>query len=307
MAQPVVLIFHEMLKPLQPALEAQGWRVALAWEMSDPDRAAARAIVHNGEHVLTPEFLGSLPSLGLIANVSVGYDGVDVPWCRSHGIEVTHAKGANADDVADHALGLLIAGWRNIVAGDQAVRDGRWRAGGQLARRPGLGGRKLGVVGLGAIGAAVALRAEACRMTVAWWGPNAKDAAWPRAAGLLELARDSEILVVCSRADASNRGLISREVIEAVGPQGMIVNVARGALIDEEALIEALQAGRLGRAALDVFAEEPTPAERWTDVPNIVLTPHLAGGTADSVPRMVAQAIDNVRRYFAGEPVVTPV
>jgi lactate dehydrogenase-like 2-hydroxyacid dehydrogenase len=307
MSEAVVLISHQMLAPVQQPLEAQGWQVARAWELSDADRQAVRAIVHAGEIPLTPEFLDSLPKLGLIANVSVGYDGVDVPWCRARGVEVTHAKGLNADDVADHAMGLLIASWRNIVVGDRVVREGRWRDDDRMRPRPGLKGRKVGVVGLGAIGEAVARRAEAFGMSIAWWGPNPKAAAWPRAESLLALAEGSEILVVACRADAANRGLISAAVIEAVGPRGLIVNVSRGSVIDEDALIAALKDGRLGRAALDVFAEEPTPAARWADAPNTVLTPHTAGGTVDSIPRMVAQAVDNVRRFLAGEPVASPV
>jgi lactate dehydrogenase-like 2-hydroxyacid dehydrogenase len=292
---------------VQAPLEAMGLRVVRGWELSDADAAGVRAIVHAGEVPLSPEFLASLPTLGLIANVSVGYDGVDVPWCRARGVEVTHAKGLNADDVADHALGLLIDGWRNIAAGDRVVREGRWRDDDRMRPRPSLKGRKVGIVGLGAIGEAMARRVEALGMSVAWWGPNPKPAAWPRAESLLALARDSDILVVCARAETANRGLISAEVIEAVGPQGMIVNVARGQLIDEDALIAALKAGRLGRAGLDVFAEEPTPAARWVDVPNTVLTPHTAGGTTDSIPRMVAQALENVRLHLAGEPVMSPV
>jgi lactate dehydrogenase-like 2-hydroxyacid dehydrogenase len=297
-----------MLAPMQAPLEAQGWPVVRRWEMADAEAADVRVIVHAGEIPLTPEFLGSLPGLGLIANVSVGYDGVDVPWCRANGIEVTHAKGLNAEDVADHALGLLIGGWRSIAAGDQIVRrGGGWRNEDRMKPQPSLKGRKVGIVGLGAIGEAVARRVEALGMVVAWWGPNDKPAAWPRAATLLDLARDSDVLVVAARAEASNRGVISAEVIEAVGPQGMIVNVARGQLIDEDALIAALRDGRLGRAGLDVFAEEPTPAERWADVPNTVLTPHTAGGTTDSIPRMVAQAVENVRLFLAGEPAMSPV
>ncbi|MDB5474906.1 MAG: D-isomer specific 2-hydroxyacid dehydrogenase family protein [Phenylobacterium sp.] len=303
-----ILLSHPMLAPMQAPLEAQGWPVVRRWEMADAEAADIRVIVHAGEIPLTPEFLGSLPGLGLIANVSVGYDGVDVPWCREHGIEVTHAKGLNAEDVADHALGLLIGGWRSIAVGDQIVRrGGGWRNEDRMKPQPSLKGRKVGIVGLGAIGAAVARRVEALGMVVAWWGPNDKPAAWPRAATLLDLARDSDVLVVAARAEASNRGLVSAEVIEAVGPQGMIVNVARGQLIDEDALIAALKDGRLGRAGLDVFAEEPTPAERWADVPNTVLTPHTAGGTTDSIPRMVAQAVENVRLFLAGEPVMSPV
>jgi lactate dehydrogenase-like 2-hydroxyacid dehydrogenase len=307
MNKPLVLISHPMLASIQPALEAQGWRVARRWEPADADLDHLTVIVHAGEIPLEADFLSSLPKLGLIANVSAGYDGVDVPWCRARGIEVTHAQAINAQDAADHALGLLIAGWRNIVAGDRAVREGRWSSDLRMATRAGLQGRKVGIVGLGAIGAAVAQRAEVFGLQVSWWGPRRKDVAWPMSGSLLQLAADSDILVVASRADAANRGLISREVIEAVGPAGMIVNVARGALIDEDALIEALRDGRLGRAALDVFVQEPTPPERWAGVPNLVLTPHLAGSTADSLPRMVGQAIENVRRFLASEPVASPV
>jgi lactate dehydrogenase-like 2-hydroxyacid dehydrogenase len=307
MSEAVVLISHPMLALVQSPLEAMGLRAVRRWELSEGDAAEVQAIVHAGEVPLTPEFLRSLPKLRLIANVSVGYDGVDVPWCRAHGIEVTHAKGLNADDVADHALGLLIDGWRNIAAGDRVVREGRWRDDERMRPRPSLKGRKVGIVGLGAIGEAVARRVVAFGMSVAWWGPNPKPSEWPRAASLLALAEDSDILVVCARAEAANRGLISAEVIDAVGPGGMIVNVARGQLIDEDALIAALKAGRLGRAGLDVFAEEPTPASRWADVPNTVLTPHTAGGTTDSIPRMVAQALENIRLHLAGEAVMSPV
>jgi len=307
-ARPVVLLSHQMLSAIAPALEAAGCAVARRWELSPDEAARVRGIVHAGELPLSPEFLSSLPELGLIANVSVGYDGVDVPWCRAHGIEVTHAKGLNADDVADHAIGLLIAGWRNIVAGDAVVREGRWRDDPRVGNRPGLRGRRLGVMGLGAIGEAVAVRAAAIGMEIAWWGPREKpQAPWPRAESLLKLAQDSDVLVIASRADASNRQAVNREVIEAVGSRGMIVNVARGSIIDEDALIAALKEGRLGRAALDVFETEPTPAARWADVPNTVLTPHSAGGTVDSIPRMVGQALENVRLFLAGEPVASPV
>jgi lactate dehydrogenase-like 2-hydroxyacid dehydrogenase len=307
-AKPVVMISHPMLAPMQGALEAAGYDVARRWELSPEAAAQARAIVHAGEISLPQDFLSTLPQLGLIACVSVGYDGVDVPAARAHGIEVTHAKGLNADDVADHALGLVLGAWRNIVAGDRVVRDGGWRNDARMTNRLGLKGRKLGIVGLGAIGEAVAVRAEAFGLEVSWWGPREKpDARWPRAASLLELAQACDILVVASRADASNRGLIDRAVIEAVGPWGLIVNVARGSIVDEDALIAALKDQRLGMAALDVFEVEPTSPERWADVPNIVLTPHSAGGTSDSIPKMVGQALENVRRFLAGEPLLSPV
>lgn len=305
---PVVLLSHVMLKPMQAALEEKGYRVVRRWDLEDADRAQVQAIAHAGEVVLEPEFLQSLPKLGLIACISVGYDGVEVAWCRARGIEVTHAQGLNAEDVADHAVGLLIASWRNIVTGDAHVREGRWAPDDRLGARPALRGRKVGVVGMGHIGQACATRVEAFGMTVAWWGPNPKpELAWPRAESLLKLAEDSDILIVACRADASNRGLISREVIDALGPRGLLVNVSRGSVVDEDALIAALKDKRLGRAALDVFQQEPTPPARWADAPNTVLSPHAAGGTLESIPRMIGQAHENLRRHFAGEPLLSPV
>ncbi|HEV7386599.1 MAG TPA: 2-hydroxyacid dehydrogenase [Phenylobacterium sp.] len=307
MSEPLTLISVPMLAVLEPAFQGGGLATARAWELTDDERPRVRAIVHAGEFVLTPEFLEGLPALGLIACVSVGYDGVDVAWCRARGIEVTHAEGLNAEDVADHAIGLMLAAWRNLPALDRTVREGRWRQEERLNPQPSLGGRTLGVVGLGHIGAAVARRAEAMRLSVRWWGPREKEAPWPRAASVLELAEASDILVVAARAEPSNRGLISAEVIQAVGPKGLIVNVGRGSLIDEDALVAALKDGRLWRAALDVFAQEPTPAERWADVPSAVLAPHTGGSSTEAIPLMVAQAVENVRRFLAGEPLASPV
>ena len=307
MSQPLALIVVRFLTVLEPAFQAGGLTTARAWELTDDERARVRSIVHAGEVVLTPEYLSTLPALGLIACVSVGYDGIDVGWCRANGIEVTHARGLNAEDVADHAIGLMLAAWRNIPTLDRTVREGRWVQEERIGSQPSLGGRTLGIVGLGHIGAAVARRAEAFRLSVQWWSPRARDAPWPRADSLLALARASDILVVCSRADRSNRGMISAEVIEAVGAHGIIVNVGRGSLIDEPALRTALKEGQLWRAALDVFTQEPTPAELWADVPGAVLTPHTAGSSNEAVPLMVAQAIDNVQRFLAGEAVASPV
>jgi lactate dehydrogenase-like 2-hydroxyacid dehydrogenase len=304
---PTVLLSDPMLAGFEPALQAQGWRIARAWELADAERRAVRAIVHAGDILLPPASLAALPSLGLIACVGAGYDGVDVRWCRARGIEVTNAAGLNAADVADQAIGLMLAGWRNILAGDRMIREERWLENHRHPASASLTGRRFGVVGLGAIGEAAARRAAAFELDVAWWGPRPKPAPWPRKPSLIDLAEWSDILLVASRANAENRGMISREVIEAVGPGGMIVNVARGSLVDEDALIAALKAGRLGHAGLDVFAEEPSPAGRWADVPNVVLTPHTGSTTAETIPRLVARTIENLRLFFAGRPVANPV
>ena len=309
---PLVLISDPVLARMEPILAAT-YRVRRLW---DEDKAALlaevgdeiAAIVHAGDVVLEHGFIEAMPNLGLIACVSVGYDGVDVPHARARGIEVTHAPGLNAEDVADHALGLIIAAWRGIVEGDALVRSGAWGRGQERAPCGSLTSKTVGIVGLGRIGEGVARRAAACGMKPVWWGPREKpDAAWPRLESVVALAQASDILVVAARPDAGNRGLIDGTVLNALGPQGLLVNVARGSLVDEDALIAALKDGRVGMAALDVFQVEPTPGERWADVPNVIFTPHSAGKAAETLMKLVMQTLENLRLHFAGEPVLSPV
>ena len=303
--RPALLIMQRHLAPLTAFLESQ-YDVYRFWE-GPPVEAAhdIRALVVAGEFPLDKPLIESLPNLQLIACFTSGYDRIDVAWCRARGLAVTHAPGVNHEDVADHALGLILAARRQIAAGDRALRAGGWTVDAKTIT-PSLNGQRLGVVGLGHIGEAVARRAEVLRMAVKWWGPRDKAAAWPRAGSLLELARDSDILVVACKADDGNVGLISQEVIEALGPDGLLVNVARGQLVDEDALIAALKDGRLGQAALDVFEDEPTDPARWADAPNTVLTPHTGGATTEAVQGMLRLLMQNLEAAFAGEPLKTP-
>ncbi|WP_395945435.1 2-hydroxyacid dehydrogenase [Brevundimonas sp.] len=304
--RPAVLIMQPHLAPLSPFLES-AYAVYRFWE--HPPLEAAhdiRALVVAGEAPLDKALIERLPNLDLIACFTAGYDGIDLDWCRQRGLPVTHAPGVNHEDVADHALGLILSARRQIVSGDRDVRSGAWTAERRTITAS-LGGQTVGIVGLGAIGKAVAARALAFRMKVVWWGPRPKSVDWPRADSLLDLARASDILVVACRADETNRGLISREILDALGPDGLLVNVSRGQVVDEDALIAALKAGTLGQAALDVFVEEPTDPARWADVPNLVLTPHTAGATTAGVQGMLMLLMQNLQAHFAGEPLTTPV
>lgn len=294
------------LAPLTTLLEGS-FTVHRFWE-GPPVEAATEigALVVAGEYPLDKALIDRLPNLKLIACFTSGYDGIDVGWCRARGLAVTHAPGVNHEDVADHALGLILASRRMIVSGDAQVRSGAWTAETRTIT-PSLKDQRLGIIGLGAIGEAVARRAETFRMSVAWWGPREKPAAWPRAESLIALARDSDILVLACKADESNRGLVSAEVMDALGPQGLLVNVARGQLVDEDALIAALKSGRLGHAALDVFEVEPTPAARWSGVPNLILTPRTGGATTAGVQGMLMLLFQNLQAAFADQPLVTPV
>jgi lactate dehydrogenase-like 2-hydroxyacid dehydrogenase len=304
--RPIVLVAQPHLAPVI-ALLAPHYEVLRLWEPGDAPRIPeARAMVAAGEFAIPPALVERMPALGLIACFTVGYDGIDVAWAQARGIAVTHAHNVNDEDVADHAIGLIVGQTRAIVAGDRRLRAGGWDRREKPFTRS-LGGMRLGIVGLGSIGEAVAVRAAAMRMRVAWWGPNPKPgAAWPRAESLVALAEGSDILVVAARAHGGNAGLISAGVIDALGPQGLLVNVARGQLVDEEALIAALKDGRLGAAALDVYATEPTPVARWADVPNTVLTPHTAGATSEAVQQMAAMLMANLKAFFAGEALPNP-
>lgn len=304
--RPAVLIMQRHLAPLSGFLES-AYDVYRFWE-GPPIEAAhdIRVMVVAGEAPLDKALIERLPNLDLIACFTSGYDGIDIDWCRQRGLPVTHAPGVNHEDVADHALGLILAARRQIASGDRQVREGGWTFETRTITTS-LAGQKLGIVGLGHIGKAVADRAEAFRMAVSWWGPRPHDAEWPRADSLLALAKASDILVVACKADETNRGLILRDIIEALGPDGLLVNVSRGQVVDEDALIAALKSGTLGQAALDVFIEEPTDPARWADVPNVILTPHTAGATTAGVQGMLMLLIENLQAHFAGEPLKTPV
>jgi lactate dehydrogenase-like 2-hydroxyacid dehydrogenase len=306
-SKPALLIVQPHLGFLGPILEPDFtvWRF---WD-GPPIEAVnvIRALVVAGEFPVDKVLAEALPKLGLIACFTAGYDGVDLTWARTRGLQVSHSPGVNHEDAADHAMGLILASWRKIAAGDRMLRAGGWKPHEKMSS-PSLTGRRVGIVGLGDIGVAVARRCEAFGLTVSWWGPRDKpDAPWPRAASLKALAAASDIVVVACRATAESWGLISADIIDAIGAEGLLVNVSRGQVVDEDALISALKAGRLGAAALDVYAQEPTPPERWADVPNTVLTPHTAGATSAAVPKMVALTRENLRRFFAGEPLVNPV
>ncbi|KMS54135.1 MULTISPECIES: 2-hydroxyacid dehydrogenase [Sphingobium] len=307
MTRPLLLVGQPLLAPLLPLLRADH-DVIVLWEAHTPgDLAKVDALVWAGEFPLGRNLIDAMPRLRLIACFTVGYDGVDVALARERGIAVAHAGNANADDVADHAIGLILAHRRWIVAGDRQLRAGQWTIESKTRTRS-MGGARLGIVGMGAIGVAVAERARAMKMRIGWWGPRAKpNLSCPRADSLEALARGSDILVIAARADAHNRGMIDARILDALGPDGLLVNVARGQLVDEVALVAALRDGRLGGAALDVFDPEPTDPSRWADIANVVLTPHVGGATHEAVGRMAQVLMANLAAHFAGEELPSPV
>ena len=308
MATPTVLVASRFLLSRREDWD-DGWRILGPDEIHaglPADTAAGIEVLVSDGDVLDRNLVEALPSLELVACFSTGYPGIDLRHLRSRGIALTTAAGVNAHDVADHAIALLLAWWHRIPAADRNVRDGSWR--GRLTPRSSLRGKRVGIVGLGRIGLQIARRAEALGLSVTWCGPREKPGTgYARADSLMALARASDILVVAIRATPANAGTINGEVLEALGPGGLLVNVSRGSVVDEAALVRALKLGAIAGAALDVFAQEPANAQVWGRFENVVLSPHIAGYTQEAGVAMFGQLRENIRRHFAGQPLLTPV
>jgi lactate dehydrogenase-like 2-hydroxyacid dehydrogenase len=296
---------YEIVGPL-PAPFESGVARTLA-----PDVAArVRALVTTGSVATTAPALERLPALGIVACMGRGYEGVDVRKAAERGIVVTHGPAVNADSVADVALGLLVASVRGFTAGTAMIRNGGWRGNavqGDVARR-GMTGRNVGVYGLGAIGERVARRVAACEAHVAYHNRRRRDDVPYRwFASLRDLADWADALVIAVRADAGNRHSVDAAILRALGPDGHVVNIARGSVIDEPALIAALQDGVIAGAGLDVYENEPEVPGALTALPNVVLTPHIGGRTHEAQAAMTALVLRNLEAFFAGRPVLTPV
>ena len=259
--------------------------------------AGIRVVLASGVERLDAGRLASLPDLELIAAEAA----------KARGIAITNAGDINAGDVADYAVTLMLAHRRGLIANDRHVRGDEWPKrrmppGRSIARD------RVGIVGLGHIGAAIAERLAPFGCEIVWWGPRAKPGApWRRIGTLTDLAAWASVLMVAARGDDSTRGLVDAAAIAALGEDGLIVNVARGFVIDEPAMIAALRSGALGGAALDVFDHEPMAGSRYADVPNLIMAPHVAGATEDALAAVVASALDNIERLFAGETLLNRV
>ena len=266
-----------------------------------------RAVCGSGESRVSADLIAQLPALEIVSIMGVGYDGVDVAAAKARGVIVSHTPDVLNDDVADLALALMLNVARRIPQADQYVRQGRWPSGAMpLARK--MSGARLGIVGMGRIGQAIAQRALAFGMSIAYTARSAKQAlpyafhATPR-----ELAAASDFLVVITPGGAATRKLIDADVLRALGPEGYLINVARGSVVDEAALIEALQKKTIAGAALDVFEKEPHVPEALRALDNVVLVPHIGSATTQTRHAMAARAFANLEAHFAGRPLPSAV
>ena len=270
----------------------------------------AEALITIGAADTGTDFLDTMPKLKLICCFGSGYEGVDVEAADARGIKVANTVGANAATVADFAIALLLASIRQVVTSDRLTRAGAWRGENPapLLFLRGLTGRKIGVVGLGAIGMKIAKRLEGFETEIAYHGRSEKPGVPYRYfADILSLATWADTLILAHRADETNRHMVNAEVLAALGAQGHVINISRGSAIDEDALIAALKNGTIAGAGLDVFENEPEPRTGLITLPNIVVTPHLGGGSSEAIVAMGDAVIANLDAFFAGKPLPNPV
>jgi len=267
-----------------------------------------RGVASTGIIGISAELAARLPKLEIVAVNGIGVDAVAFDALRPRGIRVTNTPGVLTDDVADLAVTLLLATTRRIPALDRYVRSGDWERKAPLAPARSLRGKSAGIYGYGRIGRAIAQRLQAFGVASRYYQPRVlTDTDTPRAASLRELAEQSDYLFICAPGGAATRGVVDAEVLAALGPQGTLINIARGTVVDEAALIEALSKGVLGAAGLDVFEHEPHVPEALAALPNAVLTPHVGSLTTETRHAMGQLVVDNLLAHFSGAPLLTPV
>lgn len=268
-----------------------------------------RGIATRGDLGASRAMIDACPHLEIVSVYGVGTDAVDLAACRARGIRVTNTPDVLTEDCADLGVAMMLAASRGLVSADAWVRRGHWAGKGQFPLRRRISGCRAGILGLGRIGFAIAERLRGFGMTISYSATAPK----PHAEGLtfvadpLELARGCDVLFVTLAASAATRHIVDRRVIEALGPEGLLVNISRASNLDEPALLDALESGSLGAAALDVFEGEPALDPRFLALDNVLLQPHHASGTVEARRAMGQLVRDNLKAHFAGRPLLTAV
>ena len=310
--KPDVLMLYPTRPKAMAALEAA---YALHRYDTAADRAAVlaaagpvcRAIVTNVHASLTREMVAQLPKLEIVACSSAGYESIDLAALTDRGIRLTNTSAALYDDVADMAILLMLAARRDLVRAHAYVASGDWGRRGMYPLQSSIRGKRVGIVGMGTIGKAIARRCEPMGVEIAYYARSDKGVPWRFVADLEALARDSDILIVIVPGGPETEKLIDARILAALGPTGTLINVARGSVVDEEALIAALGSGALGSAGLDVFRTEPNPDPALIALPNVTLYPPHASGTEETRDAMAQLVVDNLAAFYAGRPLLTPV
>ncbi len=264
--------------------------------------SGVRAVVTHGSVGISAAQIAQLPALEIICAFGTGHENIDVAAARARGIIVTHAPGANDATVADHALGLMLAVARGFTSLDAAVRNGEWHQ--ARTERAALNGSRLGIIGLGRIGAKIAARAAAFDMQVSYCSRQAHpEVPWTHRADVEQLARDSDFLVAACPGGAATRHLVNAAVLQALGPEGFLINISRGSVVDTAALIAALETGAIAGAGLDVFEGEPAIPAALLQCRNTVFTPHIAGRSPASIAAQTDMLLASLAAHFGGQNV----
>ena len=273
-------------------------------------RDQVEILITTGGSGASADFINALPNLRLIACWGAGYENVDLKAAAAKGVKVCYSPGANAASVADLAVALLLDSIRRVTFCDRFVRSAEWEKPGNIRpqRKRGVTGRKIGVLGLGEIGWKIAKRLEVFETEVCYHNRRPRaDAPWRYFDSLIGMARHCDVLMVALRADATNRRVVNADVIHALGRDGHLVNISRGSVIDEPALIAALRDGRIEGAGLDVFEREPHVPPELRELSNVVLTPHMGGGAVEALLAMSSAVVTNVAAFVSGETLPYPV
>ncbi|XP_048131916.1 glyoxylate/hydroxypyruvate reductase HPR3-like [Rhodamnia argentea] len=292
--------FH-FLKPWESPLPLDDF-------LSSDNACSAEAILTSGKVPVTADMLRRLPEVRLVVTTSAGLNHIDLAECRRRGIAIANAGGAYSEDVADLAVGLLIDVLRKVSASDRYVRRGLWSSEGEFALGSKLGGKRVGIVGLGSIGLKVAKRLEAFGCAISYQSRKKKPhASYAFYSNVYELAANCDALVICCCLNEQTHHMINREVLLALGKDGVIVNIGRGSIIDEKEMVQLLVQGELGGAGLDVFENEPKVPEELLALDNVVLSPHTAAFTPESFSDLCDLVIGNLEAFFSNKPLLSPV
>jgi len=302
------------MPPIERALVAD-FTIHKLWEHQDRSAflgrtgSAIRGIVsYSGAAPVDADLLAALPNIGIITNMGVGYESIDLQAAKARGIVVTNAGGVNAIDVGENAFAMILALGRGVVAGDRYVRAGRWPKEGRRKMTRRVSGRTIGILGLGNIGMEVAKRAAASDMPVFYHNRHPRtDVSYTYCNTVVDLARAVDFLVVATPGGSETTHLVDAAVLEALGPDGALINIARGTVVDEAAMVAMLTDGRLGGAGLDVFEHEPDVPDILFGLDNVVLQPHQGGATFEGVTAAVDLVAFNMRAFFKGDPVKSQV
>jgi lactate dehydrogenase-like 2-hydroxyacid dehydrogenase len=283
------------------------------WEQKDEAAffeehgASIRAIAGGLKKRIDGKYLKQLPNVEFIANFGVGYDGVDAAWCGKNGILVSNTPGVLTDEVADLAIGLLLSTIRQLPQAEAFLRRGEWLKG-NFPLTTTLRGRKIGILALGRIGKAVAQRLEGFGVAIEYHGrTRQKDVSYKYHKTLVGLAKSVDVLLSVAPGGPDTHHIINREVLEALGPNGILINVGRGSVVDEKALIKALKKGTILTAGLDVFEDEPRVPQELIDLPHVVLFPHVGSASVHTRQLMGQLVVDNLISWFKGKGPLTPV